>query len=1136
MRKIPAFAFLAALTAAQSAFAATYYVATTGSNSNPGTNASPLLTIPAGVSKAVAGDTIIVADGTYGGCTSGGFAVSINKAGNSSGWITLKAANKGKAILDGQTLCHSYFNMQGSSAYWIIQGFDIRNARWSAVWSNSGGGKNIKILNNIVQRMGMSFNLDSGAGIVGVFFDAGGTNITIDGNVFHDIGRQINGTGSWDHSIYTHGTNSVISNNVFYTVYNGWHIQTASGFSGTIANNVFFGPNPFSNQSGQIMIWSSQGSVTIRNNIFYGARNNGIQIYNASFSGACTIDRNIVYTPGASVALVSSLPSACSQSLNQVNVDPKLTAPALPNWNFTPLAGSPAIDRGAAASGVTADFNGVTRPVGAAWDIGAYETGGASSTADTTAPAITGIAASGIGQTGATIGWTTNEPADTQVEYGLTTAYGASTVLNVTLSTTHSAVLAGLTAGTLYHYRVKSRDAAGNLATSADASFTTSAASTAPGCVTSAGAWANAAIAPQTGAFTVEFDAVPSMAKMDGLVGLANGAATAYTSLATAVRFNNAGAIDARNGAAYAAAISIPYAAGASYHIRIPVNLTARTYSVYVRQGSAAEQMLASGYAFRTEQNTVTTLNGLGLFASAGGLQICAVKTTSGSTADVTPPVVTGVAVSQVSQTGATVGWTTNEAADTQVEYGATAAYGSSTALNTTRSTTHSVALTGLAPATLYRYRVKSRDAAGNLATSADATFTTAATSSGSCIVSAGGWTNAALTPQSGSFIIEFDAVPSMAKMDGVVGLSNGAAAAYSSLATGVRFNNAGAIDARNGGAYAAAVSIPYAAGTVYHIRMAVSVAAHTYSVYVKQGSSSEQLLAAGYSFRTDQNTATTLSALALFAGTGGLQICGTAVTVSGATADAAPPVISGVASAGGATGATISWTTNEPADTLVEYGLTTAYGASTVLNAALSTSHGAVISGLTPSALYHYRVKSKDAAGNLATSGDYTFTTSAPGAACITAAGGWANLAFPSQTGAFTLEFDAVPSIAKMDGLAGASQNPAADYNSVAVSVRFNNAGFIDARDGAAFKTVVQVPYAGGTTYRFRLPIDVGTAKYSAYVRTGSGAEQLIGSNYSFRVEPGASKPAIGPKRSLANLAVYTSAGSATVCGVTVK
>ncbi len=47
--------------------------------------------------------------------------------------------------------------------------------------------------------------------------------------------------------------------------------------------------------------------------------------------------------------------------------------------------------------------------------------------------------------------------------------------------TSHSATLTGLSASTLYHYRVKSRDPAGNLATSADFTFTTSPASSCPG-------------------------------------------------------------------------------------------------------------------------------------------------------------------------------------------------------------------------------------------------------------------------------------------------------------------------------------------------------------------------------------------------------------------------------------------------------------------------------------------------------------------------------------------------------------------------------------------------------------------------------------------------------------------------------
>ena len=85
---------------------------------------------------------------------------------------------------------------------------------------------------------------------------------------------------------------------------------------------------------------------------------------------------------------------------------------------------------------------------------------------DTTPPTISSVSASSITQNSATITWTTNENADTQVEYGLTTAYGSQTTLDLSLVTSHSVSLSGLLASTLYHYRVKSKDASNNLATS----------------------------------------------------------------------------------------------------------------------------------------------------------------------------------------------------------------------------------------------------------------------------------------------------------------------------------------------------------------------------------------------------------------------------------------------------------------------------------------------------------------------------------------------------------------------------------------------------------------------------------------------------------------------------------------------
>ena len=92
---------------------------------------------------------------------------------------------------------------------------------------------------------------------------------------------------------------------------------------------------------------------------------------------------------------------------------------------------------------------------------------------DTTPPVISSVSASSITSSGATVSWTTNEASDTQVEYGTTTAYGNSTALNSSLVTSHSSLVSGLSSNTTYNYRVKSRDAAGNLAISPNSTFTT---------------------------------------------------------------------------------------------------------------------------------------------------------------------------------------------------------------------------------------------------------------------------------------------------------------------------------------------------------------------------------------------------------------------------------------------------------------------------------------------------------------------------------------------------------------------------------------------------------------------------------------------------------------------------------------
>jgi hypothetical protein len=98
---------------------------------------------------------------------------------------------------------------------------------------------------------------------------------------------------------------------------------------------------------------------------------------------------------------------------------------------------------------------------------------------DTTGPAISTVSAPLIGTSSATITWATNESSDSQVEYGTTASYGSATQSG-SMVTSHSQALSQLAANTLYHYRVKSRDTTGNLATSADGTFTTVAVTSPP--------------------------------------------------------------------------------------------------------------------------------------------------------------------------------------------------------------------------------------------------------------------------------------------------------------------------------------------------------------------------------------------------------------------------------------------------------------------------------------------------------------------------------------------------------------------------------------------------------------------------------------------------------------------------------
>jgi hypothetical protein len=390
-------------------------------------------------------------------------------------------------------------------------------------------------------------------------------------------------------------------------------------------------------------------------------------------------------------------------------------------------------------------------------------------------------------------------------------------------------------------------------------------------------------------------------------------------------------------------------------------------------------------------------------------------------TPDGTPPLVSGVAADP-GASSARVSWATDEPADGRVEYGLTAGYGQSSS-DAGLATGHAIDLIGLACETTYHYRVSSADAAGNRTTSPDHTFTTDACGSGGSAgdefsgaaldtgvwqvhdplgdssVSVGSGRLNVSVPAGVSHDLWQDALHSPRVLRGVGNGDFEIEAKYDSPATQT---------AQGQGLVAQGDHDDLVRFDVYHWSGKTKVFAATFVngqvttrvtktisgtapvfLRMRRTGNSWTLL---YSFTgTSWATATSfdfplaLSRFGVFALTAGSlpaftsQVDYFRILHQGAQADTTPPVVGGVAADPGASSASVSWTTDEPADGRVEYGPTVGYGQSRS-DTSLVADHDIELIGLACETTYHYRVSSADAAGNRTTSPDDTFTTGACG------------------------------------------------------------------------------------------------------------------------------------------------------------
>src|SRR5438132_1312977 len=156
--------------------------------------------------------------------------------------------------------------------------------------------------------------------------------------------------------------------------------------------------------------------------------------------------------------------------------------------------------------------------------------------------------------------------------------------------------------------------------------------------------------------------------------------------------------------------------------------------------------------------------------------------------------------------------------------------------------------------------------------------------------------------------------------------------------------------------------------------------------------------------------------------------------------------------------------------------------------------------------------------------SGTSAITVTPPSSTCPTSSTAFQNSAFASQNGSFTATFDATPNGTGLDAATGLSQGAAAAYTDLAVIVRLNTGGTIDARNGGAYAATNSIGYTAGTSYHFRVVVDVSSHTYSAYVTPAGGAEQTIGTGFAFRTEQSG-------VTALANWALTAITGAHTVC-----
>lgn len=368
------------------ASAANLYVATTGSDANPGTSTAPFKTILKASQVAKPGDVVNVASGTY----TGGFKTL--SSGTASARITYKSTVKWGAKIIPSSNGTSVWEHLGN--YSNIVDFDINGNGSSIVRLGLyvGGSFNLVQGNHVHHLAQTTSCTNTGGSAIGSDSYSGGVKNDVIGNVVNHIGSPA--CISHIHGIYI-STSGAVKNNLVHDVGGAaihlWHdasnvdivnnTTTSSGYGIIVGGGNFY--------------HSTTGKadyVNVYNNIVF---DNGTGIDEQGVTGANNYYlNNLVYQnstnwsldPGKSHAgTVTANPQFVSYARNSTLAD------------FHLKSTSPAINKGLVNLAPATDIEGTARPQNSYFDIGAYEYRSTAAAVMSVSPASLAFASQPVG-------------------------------------------------------------------------------------------------------------------------------------------------------------------------------------------------------------------------------------------------------------------------------------------------------------------------------------------------------------------------------------------------------------------------------------------------------------------------------------------------------------------------------------------------------------------------------------------------------------------------------------------------------------------------------------------------------------------------------------------------------------------